>query len=97
MAPAKWKEFFFIVAFAQQQGAEILQKRIQEQINRYESLPKAGLEAAISYQILEIPPTKEDHPGEYFVRDLTRSIGDQIRKSFQEEDLNNGQENSSGR
>jgi signal transduction histidine kinase len=84
MAPTKWKEFFFIIAFAQQKGAEILQQRIYEQIGRYEKLPEAGLEATVSSQIFEIPRLKNGRPGDSFVRDLTRSIKDRIGKAFQE-------------
>jgi signal transduction histidine kinase len=85
MAPTKWKEFFFIIAFAQKQGAEILQQRIREQFSRYEKLEEAGLEAAISSRIFEISAKGEGLGGESFIKDLTRSVKDRIRKAFQEE------------
>jgi hypothetical protein len=85
MAPTKWKEFFFIIAFAQKMGVEILQQRIEEQFGRYQKLQEAGLEAVISSQIFEIPAAGDGRPGDSFVKDLTRSIKDRIRKAFQEE------------
>ena len=86
MAPTKWKEFFFIIAFAQKMGAEILQRRILEQFGRYQKLQEAGLEATISSQLFEIPALKDGLPGDSFVKDLTRSIKDRVRKAFQEEE-----------
>jgi signal transduction histidine kinase len=86
MAPTKWKEFFFIIAFAQKKGAEILQQRIQGQFGQYQKLQEAGLESAISSQVFEIPAVAAGHPGDSFLRDLTRSIKDRIRKAFQEEE-----------
>jgi len=86
MAPTKWKEFFFIIAFAQQRGTEILQQRIQEQFRRFEKLQEAGLEADVTCQIFPIPGAKEGLPGDAFVKDLTRSIKDRIRRAFQEEE-----------
>ena len=85
MAPTKWKEFFFIIAFAQKMGVEILQQRIEEQFGRYQKLQEAGLEAVISSQIFEIPAAGDGRPGDSFVKDLTQSIKDRIRKAFQEE------------
>lgn len=86
MATSKWKEIFFIVAFAQQQGAEILKQRICQQIGRYDKLREADWEAAVSYEIFEMPPANGSSPGGSLVKDLTRRIGDRIRKVFQEEE-----------
>jgi len=86
MAPTKWKEFFFIIAFAQARGTEILEQRIYEQFRRFEKLQEAGLEAAVSSQIFEIPEARDGYPEDGFVKDLTRSIKDRIRKAFQEEE-----------
>jgi hypothetical protein len=86
MAPTRWKEFFFIIAFAQQRGTEVLQQRIQEQFRRFEKLQEAGLEANVTYQIFAIPDAKGGLPGDAFVKDLTRSIKDRIRRAFQEEE-----------
>jgi hypothetical protein len=86
MAPTRWKEFFFIIAFAQQRGTEVLQQRIQEQFRRFEKLQDAGLEADVTCQIFPIPGAKEGLPGDAFVKDLTRSIKDRIRRAFQEEE-----------
>jgi hypothetical protein len=86
MAPTKWKEFFFIIAFAQEQGAEILQERIYEQFRRFEKLQEAGLEASISSQIYGISGAQEGYLEDGFLKDLTRSVKDRIRKAFQEEE-----------
>ena len=86
MATSKWKEIFFIVAFAQQQGAEILKQRIYQQIGRYDKLREADWEAAVSYEIFEMPSANGSSPGGSLVKDLTRRIGDRIRKVFQEEE-----------
>jgi hypothetical protein len=67
-------------------GAEILQRRILEQFGRYQKLQEAGLEATISSQLFEIPALKDGLPGDSFVKDLTRSIKDRVRKAFQEEE-----------
>lgn len=86
MAPTKWKEFFFIIAFAQKKGAEILQQRIQEQVGGYQNLQEAGLEAAVSCQLFEIPAMTDGQREDSFLKGLTRSIKDRIRKAFQEEE-----------
>jgi sigma-B regulation protein RsbU (phosphoserine phosphatase) len=86
MATTKWKELFLIVAFAQQQGAEILKGRINEQFRRYEKLPQGGLEAEVAFEILDVPKAEVDLPGQNLVKDLTRRIGDRIRKTFQKEE-----------
>ena len=86
MAPTKWKEYFFIIAFANKKGSEILQQRIQEQVGGYQKLQDAGLEAAITSQVFEIPAMRDGLPENSFVKDLTQSIKDRIRKAFQEEE-----------
>lgn len=86
MASTKWKEMFFITAFANQRGAEVLRQRIHEQIGRFDELQKTGLDAAVSYKVFEISSKKDDHPWDDLVKDITRSIGDHIEKAFQEED-----------
>jgi hypothetical protein len=86
MAPTKWKEYFFIIAFAHKKGSEILQQRIQEQVGGYQKLQEAGLELAVTSQVFEIPAMGGGLPENSFVKDLTRSIKDRIRKAFQEEE-----------
>jgi sigma-B regulation protein RsbU (phosphoserine phosphatase) len=86
MAPTKRKEFFFIIAFAQRSGTEILQQRIQDQFRRLDKLREAGLEARITYQIFPIPKAAERLPRDAFVKDLNGSIKERIRRAFQEEE-----------
>jgi len=86
MTTTPWKEIFFIVAFAQQQGAEILKQRICQQIGRYDKLQEADLEAAVSYEPFEIPSGTEESLEGTLVKDLTRRIGARIRRVFQEEE-----------
>lgn len=85
MAVSKWKEIFFIVAFTQQQGAQILKQRICQQIGRYNKLRESDLEAALSYEIIDLPPAMDNAGQGNLVKDLTRRIGDRIRKVFQDQ------------
>jgi sigma-B regulation protein RsbU (phosphoserine phosphatase) len=86
MASTKWGEMFFIIAFADQRGAEVLTHRIHEQIGRYDELQKIDLDTAVSCKMFEISSKKEDHPWDDLVKDITRNIGDQIESASQEED-----------
>ena len=83
MAGNQWREIFFIVAFARPEGAEILRQRIYDQIGRYGAFRESGLEASVSYEMFDVPPGKEQ-PADDLIRDLTRNIGDRIKKGFQE-------------
>ena len=85
MVSTKRKELFFIIAFADPRGMDVLEQRIHEQIGRYDDLHKVDLDTEVSSLIFQIPPKKEDRPWEDLVQEITRSIGDQIEKALQED------------
>jgi sigma-B regulation protein RsbU (phosphoserine phosphatase) len=86
MVSTKWKEMFFVIAFADQRGTEVLKQRIDEQIRRYEAIQKAGLETAVSYTTFDVPSTKGEHPWDDLVKDITLTIGERIENASREED-----------
>jgi hypothetical protein len=63
------ERIFFIIAFAQQKGTEILQQRIQEQFRRFDKFQRQAWRRK--------SPTRPSHPGrreglqDAFVKDLT--------------------------
>jgi len=86
MVSTKWKEMFFIIAFADQRGTEVLKQRIDEQIGRYEEIQKTDLETAVSYTMFDVSSRKGDHPWDDLVKDITLTIGDWIEHASREED-----------
>jgi signal transduction histidine kinase len=87
MASTKRRELFFIMAFADRRGAEVLNQRIHEQMVRHDQLQKTDLDTAVSYRMFEISPIKEDPLRDDVVKEMTREIGAQIEKASHEEDL----------
>jgi len=87
IASTKRKEIFFIIAFADQKGTEVLQQRIREQIGCTQALQEAGLEATLSYSTFKVPSRLDDRGRESLVNQITRNMGDRMKKAFQEEDL----------
>jgi len=65
MGPSK-AELFFVVASANEKGAEVLTKRIKDQLGRYEGMQQASLSFSVSYNLLDLNLIDTDTPAEDF-------------------------------
>jgi signal transduction histidine kinase len=86
MVSTKRKEMFFIIAFADERGADVLKQRIHEQIGRYDELHKTKLDTRVSYKMFEIASKGEERPWDDLVREITRTIRHQMERVSREED-----------
>ncbi len=86
MDPHAWKERFFIVACANPNGAEVLVRRIREQLSQCQALQEAQLEVTAAFRILDIPSKQEGRSSEDFVMEIARGMGELIKKIIEEED-----------
>jgi signal transduction histidine kinase len=87
MDPYAWKERFFIVACANQNGAEVLVRRIREQLGQCQALQEARLEVTVAFRILGISSKQEGRSSEGFVMEIASGVGELIKKIIQEEGL----------
>jgi len=67
-------EAFLVVAAANENGAEVLVKRIQEQLEHCQELQQTGFTFTISYRLLEVSNSEQDVPIEIFLRKVTLGI-----------------------
>ncbi len=67
-------EAFLIVAAANDKGADVLVKRIQEQMELCQELQQAGYSFTVSYRLLNIDNTEPNIPIEHFLRKVTTGI-----------------------
>jgi signal transduction histidine kinase len=84
-------ELFFIVAITDEIGGEAIAKRIQERMDDFEHLQKAGLTTSTSYRSLE--PIKRN--ASESMKDFVEKVANQIQELMNEEIssrmVNNGQ------
>jgi hypothetical protein len=67
-------ESFLVVAAANEIGAEVLVKRIQEQLEQCQELKQTGFTSNISYRLLEVGATEANTPIEILLRKVTTGI-----------------------
>ena len=87
MASTKWKEMFFIIAFADQRGAEVSNRGSMSRSGAMKQLQKTKLGNELSLtRCLMISSRKGEHPWDDLVKEITRTIGEQIENASREED-----------
>ncbi len=69
-------ELFFIVASANEKGAEVLTKRIKDQLGRYEGMQQASLSFSVSYNLLDLNLIDTDTPA----KDFPEKVATEIRE-----------------
>jgi hypothetical protein len=67
-------EAFLMIAAANDKGAEVLVKRIQEQLSQCQELLQGGYSFTVSYRLLNIDNTEPNIPIEHFLRKVTTGI-----------------------
>jgi hypothetical protein len=78
MDSAGVREFFFVVVYTQEQGAEVIRKRIQTQFQHCEQLQPADLTLTVSYSFLAPISRLKDKSTETFVEQVAAGIQDRI-------------------
>jgi signal transduction histidine kinase len=76
------EEVFFVVVFANEEGATVLAKRIREQFGRLEKLKVAGLTFSVSYKFLSATPTDVTATLDDKVGSMAARIGAQIESEI---------------
>jgi signal transduction histidine kinase len=74
-------EAFLVVAAANEQGAEVLVKRIQEQLEHCPELQQTGFPFAVSYRLLSVDNAEPNIPIEHFLRKVTTGIEGMINST----------------
>ena len=72
-------DIFFLVACADQNGTEVLVRRIRGQLALCNELKKASLDYAVSSTIVGIPSERDDLPFEHLVEDVIVKIEQLVR------------------
>jgi intracellular sulfur oxidation DsrE/DsrF family protein len=72
------QEFFFVVACANKQGAEVVSKRIREQFRRCEQLQQAGLTFMVSCSFLAPISRNATEPIAEFAQYVAASVQEHI-------------------
>jgi signal transduction histidine kinase len=67
-------EAFLVVAATNENGAEVMTKRIQEQLEQCQELKQTGLSFTISYQLLNVGNQEQNIPIGNFLRKVTNGI-----------------------
>jgi signal transduction histidine kinase len=67
-------ETFLVVAAANDQGAEVLIKRMQEQLEQCQELQQTGFTFTMSYRLLSVDNAERNIPIEHFLRKVTTGI-----------------------
>lgn len=80
-------EIFFVVACCDRGGAEVLVRRIQRQLARLEDLQNAGLEAVVSFTILDIPSTGNNKSLKRIVQEVGSNIEDLMNSLLKKEEV----------
>jgi len=78
MVSAGARQFFFVVAYTQEHGAEIISKRIRSQFQLCEQLQPADLTLTVSHSILPTISREKNESMETFVEQLAAGIQDRI-------------------
>lgn len=73
----------FVVACADQAGAEVLVSRLQEQLASFSALQEAGLAAAVSYIMVDISSVVGTKPVEQVVKAATAKVQELVREIVQ--------------
>jgi signal transduction histidine kinase len=75
-------EVFFVLVFANDNGAAVLAKRIREQFGHLEQFKQAGLTFSVSYKFLSPAPTDVAGPLEDIVGKMAARIGTLIKSEI---------------
>jgi signal transduction histidine kinase len=78
MDSANVREFFFVVVYTQEHGAEVISKRIQRQFRRCEQLRPADVTLSVSHSFLTPISRVEDESAETFVEQVAAGIQERI-------------------
>jgi signal transduction histidine kinase len=76
------EEVFFVVVFANDEGASVLAKRIREQFGQIEFLKQAGLTLSVSYKFLGPTPIDAAASSEDTVRAMGARLAAQIKSEI---------------
>jgi len=85
MAPREWGEILLVVACCDRRGAEVLMRRIEEQLAHFKDLQTSGLVPVISFTMLDTPPMRDGRSLEQSQKAVSRSIEDLINGILQKE------------
>jgi Histidine kinase-, DNA gyrase B-, and HSP90-like ATPase len=67
-------ETMLVIAAANEKGADVMVKRIHEQLEQCQELHQTGFHFTVSYQLLNVDNTEPNIPIEHFLRKVTTGI-----------------------
>ena len=77
-------EIFFIVAIADQKGAEVMVERIKKQMKNYKEINNAGFEPAYSFKVLNISDRGAGEAAGQSIGDVASRIEDIVEETVKE-------------
>ena len=81
------EEIFFVVACCDRRGAEVLVRRIQGQLARLENIQSTGLDAVVSFTMVDIPSTGNSKSLEQLVQEVGSNIEDVMDSLLKKEEV----------